>query len=69
MESVMIKENKENIFGLFDDFTNEKEELESTLATIELLADKDAIQDINKGIKEIENKDFKSFSFDEIDDI
>ena len=58
-----------DIDELYSDFTKEKAELESTLATIELLSDKKALKDINKGLNEIKNADCEELSFDEIDSL
>ena len=67
METVKIK--KKSTTDLFNDFFEEKKELESTLATLELLTDKNSINELNKGIKEIKQGKSKLMSFDEIDNL
>ena len=69
MESILIQKTEQNIFNLYDKFIDEKSELESTLATIELLSDKSAIRDIEKGLSEIKDKKYKTMTFDEIDNL
>ncbi|RLA06690.1 MAG: hypothetical protein DRQ51_08575 [Gammaproteobacteria bacterium] len=55
--------------NLYNDFFKEKKELESTLATLELLNDKKSLDSIRKGVNEIKNGDSVKISFDEIDNL
>ena len=56
-----------NFSQLYDDFNKEKAELESTLATLELLTDKNALDKIQKGVKELKTGQSKKYTFDDID--
>lgn len=58
-----------NFEQLYDDFNKEKADLESTLATLELLTDKKALIKIKKGVLELKNKQSKVYTFDEIDNL
>ena len=55
--------------NLYEDFIKEKEDLDSTLSTIEILKDKEILKEIDKGNLEIKNKKSKTLSFDEIDNL
>ena len=60
---------KRDFEQLYEDFSREKFELDSTLSTLELLSDRDALNDISNGLNEIEKGEFEVLSFDEIDDL
>ncbi|MCH8520174.1 MAG: hypothetical protein LAT82_05465 [Nanoarchaeota archaeon] len=53
---------------LYEEFIKDKENLDSTLSTIELLNDSEAILEIQEGLKELKTNP-KTYSFDEIDNL
>ena len=55
--------------NLYNDFFNEKRELESTLATLELLNDEKSLTELEQGIKEIEQGKSTKLSFKDIDNL
>ena len=52
---------------LYEDFLEEKNNLESTLSTIEILQDKELLREIDTANKEIERGDCRVMSYKEID--
>ena len=54
---------------LYEDFCKEKENLESTLSTMEVLKDKELLKKIEKGLSEIKQGKSTSIKFDEIDNL
>ena len=62
-----ISASKQSNEALFDEFFEEKQALESTLATLELLGDEKALSELNQSIDEINKGQSKKVSFDEID--
>lgn len=55
--------------NLYEDFIKEKENLDSTLSTIEILKDKKLLKEINNGIKEINEGNYQELSFEDIDNL
>ena len=69
MKVKTISSNQKDISDLYDSFICEKKEIESTLATIEILSDKNAVSEIQEGLNEIKDKKTKKMSFDEIENL
>jgi len=55
--------------NLYDDFVKEKESLDSTLSTIEILKDRDLVKEIEVGLEEIDEGNSKTLKFDDIDSL
>lgn len=55
--------------NLYEDFLKEKENLDSTLSTIEILKDKNFVNEINKGLKELKEGKSSKLNFNEIDNL
>ncbi len=69
MKVKTISSNQNDISNLYNSFICEKNELESTLATIEILSDKNAVSEIQEGLNEIQDGKTKKMSFDEIENL
>ena len=54
---------------LYEDFLEEKNNLESTLSTIEILQDEELLREIDIANREINNGDCRVMSFEEIDNL
>lgn len=54
---------------LYEDFLEEKNNLESTLSTIEILQDEELLREIDTANKEINNGDCRVMSYKEIDNL
>ncbi|MFP4402421.1 MAG: hypothetical protein ACLFPL_04275 [Candidatus Nanoarchaeia archaeon] len=53
---------------LYDEFIKDKENLDSTLSTIEILNDPQLLEEIKQGLEELE-KSPQTLTFDEIDNL
>ncbi|MFT4244734.1 MAG: hypothetical protein ACMXYB_04760 [Candidatus Woesearchaeota archaeon] len=54
---------------LYEDFLEEKNNLESTLSTIEILQDEELLREIDTANEEIERGDCRVMSYKEIDNL
>jgi len=63
MVKINISEN------LYEDFLEEKENLDSTLSTIEILNDDKLLKEIKTGITEINEGKSKTLSFEDINNL
>ncbi len=52
---------------LYEEFVKEKDKLDSTLSTIEILKDKDFFDEINVGLMQLNEGESKTYSMDDID--